>query len=138
MTSHTTHPAELWVSIIEKAYMKLNGGYDFPGSNSGIDMFALTGWIPEQYRSDDKDFEPKRLWERMQSASRFGDCLLTVATGELDELRGQEEEKIGLDCLPHQADCLPPQVSSMSSAAKRRRRLGLIASLIRLIASLSR
>lgn len=96
MTSHTTHPAELWVSIIEKAYMKLNGGYDFPGSNSGIDMFALTGWIPEQYRSDDKDFEPKRLWERMQSASRYGDCLLTVATGELDELLGQEEEKIGL------------------------------------------
>ena len=57
--------------------------YDFPGSNSGIDMFALTGWIPEQFRTDDNDFDEKRLWERMLSASKYGDCLLTVATGEL-------------------------------------------------------
>ena len=28
-------------------------------------MFALTGWIPEQYRTDDDDFKPARLWERL-------------------------------------------------------------------------
>ena len=46
--------------------------------------------------ADEADFDEKRLWQRMLSASKYGDCLLTVATGELSEYGGQEEEKIGL------------------------------------------
>jgi calpain-7 len=92
---------ELWVCLIEKAYMKLCGGYDFPGSNSGVDLFSLTGWIPERvmFAKDStkvRDFEthPERAWERISSASTFGDCLITVST--TTEMTETQADAIGL------------------------------------------
>lgn len=105
LCSHTSSPSasylELWVCIIEKAYMKLCGGYDFPGSNSGVDLFSLTGWIPERvhFAKDEskvRDYETpsERAWERIVSASSFGDCLITVSS-QL-ELSEREADTLGL------------------------------------------
>jgi len=93
---------ELFCSIIEKAYMKLCGGYDFPGSNSGVDLFSLTGWIPERIffpshtNKKLKDFEtpPDRAWERLYSANSFGDCLITVSTTR--DITEKEADSLGL------------------------------------------
>lgn len=91
---------ELWVPILEKAYLKLCGGYDFSGSNSGVDMFCLTGWIPERVffpkdNNNIQDFETpiERCWEKIYSASSYNDALITMATKDLTE---EEANKVGI------------------------------------------
>ncbi|CAH1973048.1 unnamed protein product [Acanthoscelides obtectus] len=95
LCSYSSNKNEFWVSFLEKAYMKVMGGYDFPGSNSNIDLHALTGWIPERVaiRLKEPDFNKESLFNTLETRMEKGDVLVTVATGDLSDY---ESERSGL------------------------------------------
>jgi calpain-7 len=79
---------ELWVSLLEKAFMKVRGGYALgaAGSISATDIRFLCGWIPEQLEtstlrgSHSKD-QADLLWLRLLTGFAAGDCLITLSSG---------------------------------------------------------
>jgi calpain-7 len=87
------NPGLLWPALVEKAYLKVRGGYDFPGSNSGTDIWVLTNWIPEQIFLHQEDVISDALWKRVFNAFSYGDVLLTIGTGKLSR---KEERQTGL------------------------------------------
>lgn len=114
--SKSCHPA-CWCCVY--AYACATGGYDFPGSNSGIDLFALTGWLPEQVFFEEHRrkssvsssseeatnskatstvaldaYQPaERVWQRLISAHTYGDCLITVSTESSGTLPQDEADR---------------------------------------------
>ncbi len=87
------HPGLLWPALVEKAYLKVRGGYDIPGSNSGTDLAVLTGWIPQQVFLHDEGVEPDRLWEEIATNFKEGNVLITIGTGNLPR---REQKYLGL------------------------------------------
>ncbi|KAJ0421861.1 hypothetical protein BJY00DRAFT_281217 [Aspergillus carlsbadensis] len=81
----------IWPALVEKAYLKLRGGYEFPGSNSGTDLWVLTGWIPEQVFLHNDDVTADRIWSRLFKSFHNGDVLLTIGTGKLTEREQREQ-----------------------------------------------
>jgi len=88
-----SNPGRIWPTIVEKAYLKVRGGYDFPGSNSGTDLAVLTGWIPQQIFLHDEDVEPQTLWEELYAAFVKGEIMCTLGTGKLGR---REQQLLGL------------------------------------------
>ncbi|KAF4625559.1 hypothetical protein G7Y89_g12609 [Cudoniella acicularis] len=87
------NPQLLWPALLEKAYLKVRGGYDFPGSNSGTDLWVLSGWIPEQIFLQSDDLPSDTLWHRIFKSFGFGDVMITLGTGKLSH---REERELGL------------------------------------------
>lgn len=60
-----------------------------------IDLHALTGWIPERIaiRPGSSEFDSAKEFKKIHDRFHHGDCLVTVATGEISEA---DEERAGL------------------------------------------
>ncbi|KAL6862135.1 hypothetical protein J3F83DRAFT_762829 [Trichoderma novae-zelandiae] len=87
------NPRLIWPALLEKAYLKVRGGYDFPGSNSGTDLWVLTGWIPEQLFLQREDFDVDETWNRIKTAYDMGNVVITLGTGHVST---EEEDIMGL------------------------------------------
>ncbi|KAF7561907.1 hypothetical protein G7046_g2250 [Stylonectria norvegica] len=87
------NPHLIWPALLEKAYLKIRGGYDFPGSNSGTDLWVLTGWIPEQLFLQREDIDMDETWERIKKAYDVDDVVVTLGTGRISS---EEEVMMGL------------------------------------------
>lgn len=87
------NPTLVWPALLEKAYLKVRGGYDFPGSNSNTDLWILRGWIPEQVFLQDADTDIARVWKRMMNGWAEGDVLVTMGTGAMSP---KSERELGL------------------------------------------
>ncbi|OIW33731.1 cysteine proteinase [Coniochaeta ligniaria NRRL 30616] len=83
----------IWPALMEKAYLKVRGGYDFPGSNSGTDLYVLTGWIPEQRFLHHDEFDIDQTWATMKKAYEKGNVVATLGTPALS---AEEETALGL------------------------------------------
>merc|ERR1719167_1116087 len=75
LCSYSSNKSELWISLLEKAYMKVMGGYAFPG------------WIPERVsiRPNDPTWDSNATFQNLVTRLRAGHCLATVATGQLSD-----------------------------------------------------
>ncbi|RNF16506.1 calpain protease-like protein [Trypanosoma conorhini] len=94
LCTYSNDETELWVSVMEKAFVKLCGGsYEFPGSSSSSDLYKLSGWLPDRVSLESKDLDPELQWTRLSRRHGDGSLLMTASTAALPEA---EERRLRL------------------------------------------
>jgi len=75
----------LWVALIEKAYLKVQGnGYEAKGSNASIDTYIVSGWIPEFIHASQRA-DLHKLWEDLYESFHDNKLVLSLGTGKFSE-----------------------------------------------------
>lgn len=121
LCSFSSNSSEIWVSLLEKAYFKIRGGYQ-DGSIAATDLQILTGWIPEiiflqrgesrgnnhnnhnhnnshnnspQHNTHHPHHPHTLLWDSLYYNFIIGNCLLLMVTWDLsDSVDGNFKHKV--------------------------------------------
>lgn len=91
VATYSIKEGELWPVLIEKAFLKVHGGYTYSGGNGGQDTYSITGWIPESLiLQNETPAKQKEIWNRVKKAFKWGynyslicscgDCIATAGT----------------------------------------------------------
>ena len=86
LCSKPRHNIQLWPALLEKAFLVAKrSSYAFNGSDACMDLYALTGWIPEHIPLHEVSFQCEKTWTRLFTAWKLGRCLLALGTGSSPE-----------------------------------------------------
>ncbi|KAF8504624.1 hypothetical protein F5888DRAFT_769256 [Russula emetica] len=91
---------DIWPSLVEKAYLKLMGGYNFPGSTSSADIHTLAGWIPDYLEVKSPSFQREQIWSRIIRGFNDGQCILTVGTDDRPVIDRGRVKLLPSHCYP--------------------------------------
>ncbi|OII77076.1 calpain family cysteine protease domain-containing protein [Cryptosporidium andersoni] len=88
LLSYFRDKSYIGISLLEKAYLKIMGNqYGTVGSNPAVDIFYLTGWIPEMIvitKDNDKYHFFRDLWKKLLVSLKRGECIVSLGTSEFD------------------------------------------------------
>ncbi|KAK6591207.1 hypothetical protein RS030_101639 [Cryptosporidium xiaoi] len=90
LLSHFDDNKYYGITLIEKAYLKVMANrYDSVGSNPAIDLYYLTGWIPETITINSESIKKRNyfvnLWNRIKIPFKNGLCLIALGTNDLNK-----------------------------------------------------